>query len=177
MVSGMYLGLYLLFGLFTKLGGIYTFGFLWWNLMSILSVTGLVHSTGTVRWPPGCIFTEWPSTKGTPDVESGNYVMVFPFECISFHVPSLVQITPMKFVAVKSYVLSCAYKLNDWVKGVVSESLVDVNCFGNFCIWFPQETAKSNNFIYCCLINFNLFRVEFIKWFCVLTCCWLLIWW
>ena len=58
--------------------------------------------TGTVRWPSGHIFTEWPSTKGTSDVESGSSMIVFLLECISFHVPSLVQITPMKFVAVKS---------------------------------------------------------------------------
>ena len=48
MVNGIYLGLYLLLGLFTKLGGKYTLGFLWWNpmsiLISILSVMGLVHS-------------------------------------------------------------------------------------------------------------------------------------
>ena len=60
-------------------------------------------------------------------------MMVFPFECISFYVPSQVQITPMKFVAVKSVpkiicLVICLQTINDSVKGVLLILNVKVTC-------------------------------------------------
>ena len=61
----------------------------------------LVHSNGTSRLPPGLIFTEHAKTRGMPEVVSGSSITVDPLDCIIFHVPSHVQTTPTKFVAVK----------------------------------------------------------------------------
>ena len=62
----------------------------------------LVHSSGTSRLLPGCIFTERASTRGMPEVVSGSSITVEPLDHIIFHVPSQVQMTPTKFVDVKS---------------------------------------------------------------------------
>ena len=106
MVSSMYLGLYWLSGLLTNKGGMYTLGFLWWKLVPILMsmwfLSFLVHSNGTSRFPPGRIFTECASTRGMAKVVSGSSITVVPLDRIIFHVPSRVQMMPMKFVDVKS---------------------------------------------------------------------------
>ena len=113
MVSGMYLGVYWLSGLLTHKRGMYTLGFLWWKLVSILMsmrfLSFLVHSNGTSRLPPGPIFTERASTRGMPEVVSGSSITVVPLDCIIFHVPSWVQMMPTKFVDVKSFpnMISC----------------------------------------------------------------------
>ena len=62
----------------------------------------LVHSNGTSRLPPGLIFTERAKTRSMPEVVSGSSITVDPLDHIIFHVSSHVQMTPMKFVAVKS---------------------------------------------------------------------------
>ena len=61
-----------------------------------------MHSNGTSRLPPGLIFMEHAKTRGIPEVVSGSSITVDPLDCIIFHVPSWVQMTPTKFVAVKS---------------------------------------------------------------------------
>ena len=71
--------------------------------MSIQSVTGCVHANGTVRWPPGHIFMECASTRGTPAAVSSNFFTVNPLALTIFLVPSWVQMTPMKFMAVNDY--------------------------------------------------------------------------
>ena len=85
---------------------------------------GCVHSNGTVRWPPGRIFIECASTKDTPAAESGNSITVEPLALTIFLVPSRVQMTPMKFVAVKSVPkiichVICLQTINDCVNGVL----------------------------------------------------------
>ena len=70
--------------------------------MSMWLVSFLVHSSGTSRLPPGGILTECASTSGMPEVVSGSSMTVDPLDRIIFHVPSQVQIMPMKFVDVKS---------------------------------------------------------------------------
>ena len=85
---------------------------------------GCVHSNGTVRWPPGCIFTECASTKGTPAVESGSSITVDPLAQTIFLVPLWVQMMPMKFMAVKSVpkiicLVICLQTINDCVNGVL----------------------------------------------------------
>ena len=62
----------------------------------------LVHSNGTLRLPPGLIVMECAKTRGMPEVMSGSSITVDPLDCIIFHVPSRVQTTPTKFMAVKS---------------------------------------------------------------------------
>ena len=125
-VSGMYLGLYWLLGSLIHERGIYIFGFLRWNpvsiLISIWSVSCLVHSNGTSKLPPGRIFTERAKTSGMPDVVSGSSITVDPLDLIIFLVPSRVQMTPTKFIDVK-YVPSmtghcmCLQTIKDWVNG------------------------------------------------------------
>ena len=65
-------------------------------------VSFLVHSSGTSRLPPGHILTEHASTSGMPEVVPGSSITVEPLDRIIFCVPSWVQMTPMKFVDVKS---------------------------------------------------------------------------
>ena len=65
-------------------------------------VSFLVHSSGTSRLPPGRILMERASTSGMPEVVSGSSMTVDPLDHIIFHVPSQVQMTPTKFVDVKS---------------------------------------------------------------------------
>ena len=62
----------------------------------------LVHSNGTSRLPPGRIFTEHASTRGMPEVVSGSSITVDPLDRTIFRVLSRVQMTPTKFVDVKS---------------------------------------------------------------------------
>ena len=61
----------------------------------------LVHSTGASRLSPGLIFTERAKTRGMLEVVSGSSITVDPLDHIIFCVPSRVQTTPMKFMAVK----------------------------------------------------------------------------
>ena len=70
--------------------------------MSMWFLSFLVHSNRTSRLPPGHIFTEHASTRGMPEVVSGSSITVDPLDCVIFHVPSQVQMTPTKFVDVKS---------------------------------------------------------------------------
>ena len=60
----------------------------------------LVHSSGTSRLLPGCIFTEHASTRGMPEVVSGSSITIEPLDHIIFRVPSQVQMMPMKFLDV-----------------------------------------------------------------------------
>ena len=62
----------------------------------------LVHPNGTSRFHPGLIFMECAKTKGMPEVASGSSITLDPLDRIIFHVPSHVQMTPVKFMAVKS---------------------------------------------------------------------------
>ena len=91
-------------------------------LMSIWSVSCLVHSKGTSKLPPGHILTECAITSGMPYVVSGSSISVAPFDLIIFLVPSQVQITPTKFVDVKSVPrimgrCICLHTIKDWVNG------------------------------------------------------------
>ena len=61
-----------------------------------------MHSNGTSRLPPGHILMERAKTSGTPDVVSGSSMTVVLLDLIIFLVPSWVQMTPTKFVDVKS---------------------------------------------------------------------------
>ena len=73
------------------------------------------------------------STKGMPDVESGNSIVVEPLDCIIFCVPLWVHIMPTKFVAVKSvpnimgWVL-CLQTINVCVDGALLIVKVQVIC-------------------------------------------------
>ena len=87
-------------------------------------VSYLVHSSGTYRFPPGRILMECASTSGMPKVVSGSSITVEPLDRIIFHVPSQVQMTPMKFVDVKSVpnIIGCVmclqtikYCVNGWL--------------------------------------------------------------
>ena len=85
-------------------------------------VSFLVHSSGTSRLPPGHILTERANTSGLPEVVSGNSITVEPLDCIIFRVPSQVQMTPMKFMDVKSVPnmigrVMCLQTINDCVNG------------------------------------------------------------
>ena len=61
-----------------------------------------MHSNGTSKLPPGRILTDHTKTSGTPDVVTGSSMTVDPLDLIIFLVPSRVQMTPTKFVDVKS---------------------------------------------------------------------------
>ena len=85
-------------------------------------VSFLVHSSGTSRLPPGHILMERASTSGIPEVESGSSITVEPLDRIIFHVPSWVQMTPTKFVDVKSVPniighVMCLQTIKDCVNG------------------------------------------------------------
>ena len=91
-------------------------------LISIWSVSCLEHSNGTSKLLPGRILTEHAKTSGMPDVVSGSSMTVDPFDLIIFLMPSWVQMTPMKFVDVKSVpkVMGhciCLQTIKDWVNG------------------------------------------------------------
>ena len=91
-------------------------------LISIWSVSRLVHSNGTSKLPPGHILMERTKTSGMPDVVSGSSMTVDPLDLIIFLVPSRVQMTPMKFVDVKSMPKMtghciCLQTIKDWVNG------------------------------------------------------------
>ena len=85
-------------------------------------VSFLVHSSGTSRLPPGHILMECASTSGVPEAVSGSSITVEPLDHIIFHVPSQVQMMPMKCVDVKSvpniigYVM-CLQTIKDCVNG------------------------------------------------------------
>ena len=101
--------------------------------MSILSISFLVHSNGTSSSPPGHIFTDHASTRGMPDVESGNSITVEPLDRIIFCVPSRVHITPTKFLAVKSVPnilgqIMCLQAINVCVNGALLIVKVQVIC-------------------------------------------------
>ena len=85
-------------------------------------VSFLVHSSGTSKLPPGHILREHASISGMPEVVSGSSITVEPFDCIIFHVPSQVQMTPTKFVDVKSVpniigCVMCLQTIKDCVNG------------------------------------------------------------
>ena len=61
-----------------------------------------MHSNGTSKLPPGHILMEHAKTSGMPDVVSVSSITVDPLDLIIFLMPSQVQMTPMKFVDVKS---------------------------------------------------------------------------
>ena len=91
-------------------------------LISIWSVSCLVHSNGTSKLPPGCILSDHAKTNGTPDVVSGSSMTVDPLEMIIFLVPSRVQMTLTKFMDVKSVPKMmghciCLQTMKDWVNG------------------------------------------------------------
>ena len=90
--------------------------------MSMWLVSFLVHSNGTSRLPPGRILMEHATTSRMPEVMSGNSIMVEPLDRIIFHVPSQVQMMPMKFVDVKSIPnmighIMCLQTINDCMNG------------------------------------------------------------
>ena len=85
-------------------------------------VSFLVHSSGTSRLPPGPILMERANTSGMPKVVSGSSITVEPLDRIIFHVPSQVQMMPMKFVDVKSVPnmighVMCLQTIKDCVNG------------------------------------------------------------
>ena len=85
-------------------------------------VSLLVHSSGTSWLPPGHILMQHANTSGMPEVVSGSYITVEPLDHIIFHVPSLVQTTPMKFMDVKSVPniighVMCLQNIKDCVNG------------------------------------------------------------
>ena len=85
-------------------------------------VSFLVHSSGTSRLPPGHILMERANTSGIPEVVSGSSITVEPLDRIIFHVPSWVQMMPMKFVDVKSVPnvighVMCLQMIKDCVNG------------------------------------------------------------
>ena len=91
-------------------------------LISICSVSCLVHSNGTSKLPPGHILTERTKTSGMPDVVSGSSITVDPLDLIIFLVPSWIQMLPTKFVDVKSMPKMmghciCLQTIKDWVNG------------------------------------------------------------
>ena len=90
--------------------------------MSIWSVSCLVHSNGTSKLPPGRILMERAKTRGMPDVVSGSSITVDLLGLIIFLMPSWVQLTPTKFVDVKSVPsmtghCMCLQTIKDWVNG------------------------------------------------------------
>ena len=91
-------------------------------LISIWSVSCLVHSNGTSKLPPGHILMEHAKTSGMPDVVSVSSITVDPLDLIIFLVPSRVQVMPTKFVDVKSVPkmtghCMCLQTIKDWVNG------------------------------------------------------------
>ena len=81
-----------------------------------------MHSNGTFKLPPGHILMEHAKTSGTPDAVSRSSMTVDPLDLIIFLVPSRVQMTPMKFVDVKSVPKMmghciCLQTMKDWVNG------------------------------------------------------------
>ena len=57
-------------------------------LISIWSVSRLVHSNRTSKLQPGHILTEHAKTSGTPNVVSESSMTVDPLDLIIFLVPS-----------------------------------------------------------------------------------------
>ena len=91
-------------------------------LISIWSVSCLVHSNGTSKLPPGHILTDHTKTSGTPEFVSGSSMTVDPLDLIIFLAPSQVQMMPTKFVDVKSVPKMmghciCLQTMKDWVNG------------------------------------------------------------
>ena len=91
-------------------------------LISIWSVSCLVHSNGTSKLPPGRILAEHTKTSGIPDVVSGSSMTVDPLDLIIFLVPSRVQMKPTKFIDVKSMPkmmghCMCLQTMKDWING------------------------------------------------------------
>ena len=81
-----------------------------------------MHSSGTSRLPHGYILMEHANTVGMPKVVSGNSITVEPLDCIIFRVPSQFQMTPTKFVDVKSVPnmighVMCLQTIKDCVNG------------------------------------------------------------
>ena len=118
-------------------------------------VTFLVHPSGTSRLPPGHILMEHASTSGMPEVVSGSSMTVDPLDHIIFCVPSQVQMTPMKFVDVKSVpnIIGCSMCLqiikdcvNGWlfiVKVQVTWSRVPMSSPDAVLMngWYPESRS------------------------------------
>ena len=90
--------------------------------MSMWLVSFLVHSNGISRLPPSHILMGCAYTSGIPKVVSGNSITVEPLDHIIFCVPSWVQMTPTKFMDVKSVPnmigrVMCLQTINDCVNG------------------------------------------------------------
>ena len=90
--------------------------------MSMWLVSFLLHSNRTSRLPPGHILMERATTRGMPEVVSGNSIMVEPLDCIIFCMPSRVQTMPTKFVDMKSIPnmidhVMCLQTINGCVNG------------------------------------------------------------
>ena len=80
-----------------------------------------MHSR-TSRLPPGHILMEHANTSGMPEVVSGSSITVELLDRIIFRVPSWVQMTPTKFVDVKSVPnmigrVMCLQTIKDCVNG------------------------------------------------------------
>ena len=91
-------------------------------LISIWSVSCLVHYNRTSKLPPGHILMERTKTSGMPDVVSGSSITVDPLDLIIFLVSSWVQMMRTKFLDVKSVPKMmghciCLQTIKDWVNG------------------------------------------------------------
>ena len=72
--------------------------------------------------PPGHILMEHAKTSGMPEVVSRSSITVDLLDLIIFLMPSRVQMTPMKFVDVKSVPKMtgrciCLQTIKDWING------------------------------------------------------------
>ena len=81
-----------------------------------------MHSNGTSKLLPGHILMERTKTSGMPDVMSGSSITVDPLDLIIFLMPLRVQMTPTKFIDVKSIPsmmghCMCLQTIKDWVNG------------------------------------------------------------
>ena len=81
-----------------------------------------MHSNGTSRSPPGCILMEHATTSRMPEVVSGKFYYGGTIGLFHFHIPSQVQMTPTKFVDVKSVpnmigCVMCLQTINDCMNG------------------------------------------------------------
>ena len=89
-------------------------------LISIWSVSCLVHSNRTSKLPPGRILMECTKTSGMLDVVSGSSITVDQLDLIIFLMPSWVQMMLTKFIDVKSVPkmmghCMCLQTIKDWV--------------------------------------------------------------
>ena len=88
---------------------------------------------------------EHANTSGMPKVVSGNSITVEPLDRIIFHVPSRVQMMPMKFVDVKSIPnmighVMCLQMIDDCVNGWLFTVNVQVT-------WLRAPMSSPNAFL------------------------------